>query len=96
MEYSEQFNNSDIDEELKQILKRNLLKVKEKNLEVLRVTLEIDKSKQIGSIKALPICVYNDILNLADKMLTIVTLLDHGTTLSKVYAGKKTCSFLRI
>lgn len=57
MEYSEQFNNSDIDEELKQILKRNLLKVKEKNLEVLRVTLEREKSKQIGSIKALPICV---------------------------------------
>ena len=77
-------------------LKTNLLKVKEKTSEVLRVTLEREKSKQIGSIKASPICVNNDILNLTDKMLTIERLLDDGTTLSKDYAGKKTYSFLRI
>ena len=35
----------DIDEELNQILKRNLFKVKGKNLEVSSVTVEIKKEK---------------------------------------------------
>ena len=43
MAYSEKNNTSDIDEELNQILKRTLCKVKEKNLEVLSVIVERKK-----------------------------------------------------
>ena len=53
MAYNGKNNINDIDEELNQILKRNLFKVKGKNLEVSSVTVEIKKEKieiQYGSI----------------------------------------------